>query len=136
MAITPADVKAGFATDIPDAEVQDLIDYMDQADDCLAKNTVPAATQDLLKKYAVRHILSMQGNSGRGEVSSQRAPSGASQSYREWNNSEGLSASRYGSLLKQMDRTGCIRALLENTKKLALFVSGPKRVKGEQERFW
>lgn len=135
MAITPADVKAGFETDIPDAEIQDLIDFMDAADPCLTKNAVPVKTQDMLKKYAVRHVLTMQGNSGRGEVSSQRAPSGSSRSFRQWSGSKGLEGSRYGSLLKQMDRHGCVRSILDNGQRLALFVSGPKRVKGEQERF-
>lgn len=135
MALTPTDIKAGFQTDLPDSEIQDLIDFMAAADDCLTKNSVPTATQDLLKKYAIRHLLLLQGNSGRGEVSSERAPSGASRSYREWNGTEGLSATRYGALLKQMDRYGCIRAVVENNKRLELFVSGPKRVKGEQERF-
>lgn len=135
MALTPTDIKAGFSTAVPDDEIQDLIDFMATADLCLTGNAVPEKTQDLLKKYAVRHLLLLQANAGQGEVTSQSAPSGASRSFNRWTGTPGLDATRYGSLLTQMDRYGCVRGLIENTHRAALFVSGPKRVRGEQERF-
>lgn len=130
MAITVSDVKDGFSTTVPDDEITALITFVDGADTCLTANSVPANTQDLLKLYAVRHMLAMQANSGQGEVRSESAPSGASRSYNSWSGGKDLNATRFGNLLKQIDLNGCVTNLLENTGNLSFMSVGPKRTRG------
>lgn len=112
--ITVNDVKAGFATTVPDSEIQMLIDIVDGADSCLDAAAVPEARQTALKIYAVRHMLQMQANGGKGSVRSESAPSGASRSYSGWAGGERLMSTSFGSLLKQLDTTGCVTGILEN----------------------
>jgi len=111
--ITVADVKNGYPTTVPDDEIQMLIDVVDLADPCLDAAAVPDAKQKVLKIYGVRHMLAMQANGGKGTVTSQHAPSGASQSFSAWKG-QGVTATPYGSMLKQLDVTGCVVGLLEN----------------------
>lgn len=111
--ITVSDVKDGYATTVSDSEIQMLIDIVDGADACLDAAAVPVARQRALKIYAVRHMLQMQANGGKGTVKSQSAPSGASQSFSGWTGT-GLQSTSYGTLLKQLDTTGCVTAILEN----------------------
>lgn len=127
MAVAPADIKDGFETDAGDPEIQSLIDFVvSGSSKCLEANSVPEATQDLLITYAVRHILSLTNAGGRGVVTSERAPSGASRSFGSWQG-KGLDSTRYGSLLMQMDRYGCARASLEHNAKLAFFTVKSRR---------
>lgn len=127
MTVTPADIKAGFQTEASDAEIQGLIDFVVSGSSaCLTANAVPEASQDLLTTYAVRHILTLTNASGRGSVTSERAPSGASRSFGSWQG-EGLASTRYGSLLMQLDTFGCVRGVMENSKNLAFFSVKAKR---------
>lgn len=121
MTVAPADIKAGFETEASDIEIQALIDFVVSGSSaCLTGNGVPEATQDLLTTYAVRHILTLTAASGRGSVTSERAPSGASRSFAAWQG-EGLGSTRFGALLMQLDRYGCVRGVMENSKSLAFF---------------
>ena len=121
MTVTPADIKAVFQTDASDIEIQGLIDFVVSGSSaCLTANAVPEASQDLLTTYAVRHILTLTNASGRGSVTSESAPSGASRSFGSWQG-QGLNSTRYGSLLMQLDRFGCVRGVMENSKNLAFF---------------
>jgi|SRR6478609_6387601 len=122
--ITVDDVKDGFSTTVSDTEIQMLIDVIDGADACLDANEVPEAKQKILKIYAVRHLLAMQGNGGKGTVKSERAPSGASRSYSDWQGGTGVDASPYGAMLKQLDSTGCIVTLLESGNRMAFMSVG------------
>lgn len=115
--ITIADVKDGFDTDLPDSQLQIAITLANQADACLDANGVPDDLQSALKVLAARHIAYMQSNSGRGGVTSESAPSGASRSYGRWTGNGG---SPYYGLIEQMDQTGCIKALFENQANLWL----------------
>lgn len=121
--ITVIDVKNGFDTTVAEDEIQMLIDVVDVADVCLDGASVPEAKQRALKIYAVRHMIAMQANSGKGTVTSEHAPSGASRSYSSWKG-VGVNATPYGNLLKQLDTSGCIVALLENTQQMAFMSVG------------
>lgn len=115
--ITIADVKDGFDTDLPDSQITIAITLANQADACLDKNAVPDDVQSALKVLAARHILSLQANSGRGEITSQSAPSGASQSFGRW---QGKGGSPFYGLIEQLDKYGCIKALFENNAGLLM----------------
>lgn len=121
--ITVADVRDSFDTEASDDEISLAITIISQADDCLDANSVAADVQKALKLYAVRHIITMQSNSGRGTVTSESAPSGASRSYGQWKQDGG---SPYWELLKQLDRCGCVVSLLENKQRVSIWsVGGP-----------
>lgn len=113
--ITYAQVIDGFATTISETQIDLLIDIVDEADTCLDANAVSASKQTMLKIYAVRHMLTNMGveQSGKGAVTSESAPSGASRSYRPPTGG-GLASTSYGALLKQLDVYGCVTGLLEN----------------------
>jgi hypothetical protein len=127
MTVTPADIKAGFQTEASDAEIQGLIDFVVSGSSaCLTANAVPEASQDLLTTYAVRHILTLTGESQAGRVSSEKLATGASRSYESWQG-EGLGSTRYGSLIMQLDRFGCVRGIMENSVNVAFFGVKAKR---------
>jgi hypothetical protein len=111
--ITAADVKNGFSTVVPDDEIGLLISIVAEADACLDAALVPDDRQRILKIYAVRHMLAMQANNGQGVLTGRTAPSGASQSFSAWKG-VGVNATPYGNLLKQLDKNGCLVALIEN----------------------
>ena len=115
--ITVEDVKDGFDTDLPDSQITIAITLAGQADQCLDANKVPEDVQSALKLYAARHILYMQSNSGRGGVTSESAPSGASRSYGKW---QGKGGSPFYGLIEQLDQYGCVKALFENSQNLWL----------------
>lgn len=111
--ITYSDVTNGFATTVSEEEINLLIEIIDEADLCLDGALVSDAKQRILKLYAVRHMLWMQSNGGRGNVTSEHAASGASRSYSAWRG-VGVNASPYGANLKQLDSSGCLVNLIEN----------------------
>lgn len=126
--ITVDDVKNGFSTTVPDDEIQVLIEIVSEADACMDAAGVSDDRQRMMKIYAVRHMCYMQTNGGRGNVTSQTAPSGASQSFSAWKG-VGVNASPYGNLLKQLDKSGCVVGLLENDgPQLAIMSIGGKAV--------
>jgi len=119
--ITYADVISGFDTAIPEAQVDLLIAIIGEADVCLDANLVSVSTQEMLKLSAVRHMLTLMSgsSSGKGAVTSESAPSGASRSYRP-PQSANLNATSYGALIKQLDKFGCITSKLENNQYTSL----------------
>lgn len=122
--ITANDVTHGFSTTVPHDEIELLIEVVSAADDCLDANSVPESKQKILKIYAVRHMLTMQANSGAGIVKSRTAPSGASQSFATWQG-QGVQGTSYGALLKQLDVYGCVVSILENdTNKVGIYSVG------------
>jgi hypothetical protein len=121
--ITVSDVRAGFQTSLPDSEVELAIAIVDGADACLNAN-YSADTAKALKLYGARHILAMQSNSGQGQAVSERAVSGAARTFAT--QGEGLSSTHYGTLLRQLDVSGCITGLLEATHKLSIMSVGPR----------
>lgn len=121
--IAVGDVKEGFDTTVSDIEIEMLIEIIDEADTCLDANNVSDAKQTILKIYGVRHMLQLQANSAKGVVKSERAPSGASRSYGEWQGT-GIEATPFGLLLKQIDVYGCVVNLIQDGPKLAIWSVG------------
>lgn len=126
MAVTieVADVKAGFSTTAPDVEIEMVIGIVDQADACLDANDVPEPTQKGLKLYAARHFLTLQANDGRGNIKSERAPSGAGRSFGEWTRGGERDTSPYIALVRQLDQWGCVLALLDNKSQMGMWAVG------------
>ena len=120
--ITVSDVKAGYSTGVPDSEIELLITVADQADACLEGSAVPESKQKLLKLLAVRHMLYLIDEDGRGKPISQGA-SGAFRSFGAWQG-HGLASTRYGSMLQQLDATGCITSILSNSQQLGVWSVG------------
>lgn len=121
--ITISDIKDGFTTSLSDDQINLAIAVVDQANTCLDANSVSSDIQKALKIYGARHILSMQANSGRGEVTSESAPSGASRSFA----SRKVDSSPFYSLLKQLDKYGCVIGQLENEARISIRSVGRKR---------
>ncbi|WP_106478111.1 DUF7370 family protein [Phytohalomonas tamaricis] len=121
--ITAADVQ-GYGITGADAMIDGYIALVAQADTCLDKNKVPDETQRLLKINAVAHLMTLaQG----GQIRSQSAPSGASRSFAT-PTGQGIELTNWGSMLKTLDRYGCITSLLENDKERPMVMSvGPGR---------
>ncbi len=111
--IVYAEVINGYPTTVPQDEVEMLIEVVNLADACLDGASVPESKQKILKLYAVRHMLQMQANAGKGSITSQHAPSGAAQSFAAWRG-VGVNGTSYGAMLNQLDSSGCIVGILEN----------------------
>lgn len=122
------DVTHGYTTTVPHSEIELLIDVIDGADACLDAAAVPESKQTILKIYAVRHLLQLQANSGKGAVRSQSAPSGASQSFGSWQQGTGVESTQYGAMLKQLDTSGCIVGLIENGSRVSIMSVGRRCV--------
>lgn len=84
----------------------DLIAWADTADTCLTAKSVPHDLGRLLKINLIKHVQELQSG---GAVTSQTAVSGASRSFSD---DFGAYKSSYGKLLAQMDKTGCVVALI------------------------
>ena len=108
--ITIDEVKSFQDSSLSDDAIQCMIDAMNEADSCLDANGVPNATQKLLKTYGVAHQLLLADG---GRVSRRTAQEGASI---QWSvkESSGLASTQWGVLLKNLDRYGCVTALLDN----------------------
>jgi hypothetical protein len=125
VAITSSEVKAGFSTTVVDAEIDQLIIFINGADICLDKNLVSDNNAKLLKIYGVRHLLTLQANAGLGTVKSQGAPSGASRSFNSVSGAtEEILSTFYGKTIKQMDKFGCLPRLLRGEARANLIALG------------
>lgn len=120
--LTPSDVRDSFDTSLSDEEVQSVINATGGILECLQKKGAPPDVARLVYLYAVRHLLFLQNNSGRGGVRSESAPSGASRSF--FGDSTGDS-SPYVSLLKTLDQWGCTRRLVKRPGLMLMSVGGP-----------
>lgn len=123
--IGPYDVRNGFETDLPTTEIGAVITVISsQVDSCLDVNEVPEETQRVLKTYAVRHVLIMQANSGRGMITRESAPSGASRGFDGRRSDYG---SVYRELLEQLDAWGCVTTALDNENNVYLRAVGGRQ---------
>lgn len=126
-AIAISDVHAGgFETPAAHAEIDALIAMVGAADACLAGAGVADAVGRQLKIYAVRHVLTLTANGGRGQVTSEGSASGASRSFKAFDGSR-LTGTPYGAALAAMDTTGCVTALFAARSGLAFLSVGPSR---------
>ncbi len=111
MELTLADAKVFLASlgieDIPDFFLQLLVDQINSSYECLVAQGYPAGTISLINLYALALLGIMQPNR---QVTQQRAPSGAAQSYAFGTLAEGYS--KYLNLLRTLDKTGCMDGLI------------------------
>lgn len=110
--ITVEDVLAIQPSSLPGDVIQCMIDAIDAADACLDANQVSSATQKLLKMYGVAHQIVMASDGG--EAKTTRGQSGASRTM-NIEDTNGIEGTKWGRLLKQMDRYGCVTNLLDNS---------------------
>ena len=125
--ITNSDVHSGgFESPAASAEVEALIAMADRADACLEGAGVADAIGKQLKIYAVRHVLTLTANGGRGQVTSEGSASGASRSFKAFEGSR-LTGTPYGAALAAMDASGCVTALFAARSGMAFMSVGPSR---------
>ena len=93
--------------DIPDFFLQLLVDQINSSRECLEAQGYPAGTISLINLYALALLGIMQPNR---QVTQQRAPSGAAQSYAFGTSAEGYS--KYLNLLRTLDKTGCMDSII------------------------
>lgn len=106
--ITTTEVKDGFRTGASDADLTAYIAIADQADACLTANSVADAIGKQLKVLAVRHMASNATDGG--DITSERAVSGAQRSYAQRRKGE----TGYLDTLRSLDKTGCVMAVVSN----------------------
>ena len=106
--ITETDVGAAGVAYIP---------FVNQADTCLTNNGVAEDIGKQLKILGVKHLTAMARDGG--QVTEERAVSGAYRSY-----AEGKSGTGYLETLRAMDATGCVLRLLVNNSNIRLMSAG------------
>ena len=102
--------------------ITNYITLVMSSDACLEGAGVPDDIGKALKRLAVAHVAQLMSNGGRGAVTSESAPSGASRSFAAWATGKGLYATAFGQLLKAQDRTGCVTGFLEADAGPSLFI--------------
>ena len=93
--------------DIPDFFLQLLVDQINASYECLQAQGYPAGTISLINLYTLALLGIMQPNR---QVTQQRAPSGAAQSYAFGTLSDGYN--KYSALLRGLDKTGCLDGVI------------------------
>lgn len=121
--ITVAEIKAIQPTSLPDSVIQAMIATIDQADTCLDQNNVPADVQKLLKLYGTAHMVY---GTTKGNVKSERSPTGGSRTYRDTKQNDPLNGSTWGTQLLGLDQYGCVTRLLQRNRTMAMISVGPR----------
>lgn len=116
--ITESEVLDGFSTSASSADIAAYIAVVDQADACLDANSVPDAIARQLKILGVRH-LATEGSDG-GQVTEQRAVSGASRKFAERGGGDTAALST----LRQIDKYGCVIGIVRNNGRVQLRSAG------------
>lgn len=105
--ITPEDVKSRYPNiGCSDADIADFIEIVDGKDDCLDLNYSEAVIRQIKLSYVA--IMCSSTSGGQKLIKSQRAPSGASQSF-EYSKDTGLNLKNK---LESLDTAGCVTPLL------------------------
>lgn len=112
--LTVSDVKTAYIGGASDAAIQNVIDFVALADECLDLNNVDQVVQRLLKTYAVSHMLSVQDG---GAVRSESDMDGESVTFANVFNRAGLGMSQYGALIGGMDGYKCIAAIMDKPRR-------------------
>ena len=116
--VTASEVANGFSLTTSEADIWGYIEVVSQADECMTSNEVPDVVGQRLKIIAVRHLATLVGSDGSGgQLSSQRATSGAARAFNSAPSSQGTT---YGLQLKQLDRWGCVLGIIENNANFSL----------------
>lgn len=98
---------ASLGITLPDVFLQLLVDQVNSINQCLIDAGYPPSTAGLIQYYLLAMLGIMQPNR---QVTQQRAPSGASQSYAFGTLSEGYK--KYLRLLENLDTSGCTSSLI------------------------
>ena len=126
--ITAAEVAVFIPVSVEMAAA--FIAVVDQADACLEGASVEQELGKTLKRLAVAHMVFLTQNSGRGAVTSEGAPSGASRGFAAWSG-KGVSGSPFGSMIDGLDASGCLVGIFGNigSARPSLFfgAAGPSR---------
>lgn len=117
--ISVSQVLDGFRTSASQADLALYINFLGQADSCLAQNNLSFADGRMLKIMGVRH-MAVSTNDG-GDVLMERAVSGASRQYSARRGGE----TSYLSGLRSLDKHGCVLRLLNNNARVQLRSVGP-----------
>lgn len=126
MELTLADAKtflASLGITLPDVFLQLIVDQINSIDPCLDGAGYDPGTVGLIKYYALALLGILQPNR---QVTSQRAPSGASQSFAFGTLAEGYK--KYINLLHGLDKSGCTAGIIPddpNAANCALFIGKP-----------
>ena len=115
---------AALGITLPDALLQLIVDQINSIDQCLNDAGYDPGTIGLIKYYALALLGIMQPNR---QVTQQRAPSGASQSFAFGTLAEGYK--KYYNLLIGLDKTGCTAGIIPddpNAANCALFIGKPE----------
>ncbi|MNJ16348.1 hypothetical protein D3C77_106090 [compost metagenome] len=127
MDLTLEDAKvflASLGIVLPDAFLQLIVDQINSVNQCLTDAGYSPGTIALIKYYSLALIGIMQPNR---QVTQQRAPSGASQSFAFGTLEEGYK--KYFNLLSGLDTAGCMGAIIPddpNAANCALFIGKPE----------
>lgn len=105
--ITICQVKDGFRTSASDSDLDGYIAIAGQADACLTANNVDRAVGQMLKILFVRHVATNARDGG--AVTSEKAVSGASRSFAEYDRGD----TGYLDTLRSLDQYGCVYALTQ-----------------------
>lgn len=108
--ITIQDVKDFAPTSVPDSVINRYIALLATADQCLDEKGVPQPSQELVKLYAIAHMLTMQQGGG---VKSETDMDGASVTFAGMSQSGETS---YLEQLKSLDGYGCVKAIVNNSR--------------------
>lgn len=99
----------------PPALLVGWLDTLSKADTCLQNYS--AERIKLLKAYAVAHFMAQQLG---GEIVSEKSPTGASVSRKEWTGKgTGLRSTRFGDVLLGMNGSDCIAAVIDKPPRFA-----------------
>jgi hypothetical protein len=105
--ITVSDVRAEISTSLTDSFITGLIVCVDAADACLDANVPDPALQKSIKIAGVAYMIEQHA---RGNVKSEKSPSGASRSYRDSGSSLDTN---WGRMLQTIDKAGCVLGVIK-----------------------
>jgi hypothetical protein len=114
--ITPADLPCSSGQS--DELVQCVIDSIQETIGACLDASYPECTAKLIFVSVACHIL---GSTDGGEVTSERAPNGASTTYANNGSGEGLKGTESGRLALSLDTKGCTSTMFADT---FLFLAG------------
>lgn len=112
-AITVADVRKIYRTQTVDDIIQAYIDAVEDKMGACVDGSQPESIAKLIKTNMTAYLLSVAD--GVQEVSSHRAPNGASVTYSTGVTSEGIRSNQYGKTVFMLDTAKCWRAFVPST---------------------
>ncbi len=120
--ISAADVIAVQPSSLPTSFIDGYIAIINGADACLDANNVSDEIQEQLK---ILGVAAMLYTSSKGNVESERSPTGAARTYKKSEGKDYLGDNPWGQQLKMLDRYGCVAAILQGPQRTYLKSVGP-----------